>query len=367
MRFLPRARRRNSILSRIMKNTDYSESIFGIQSESERNFWVSYHIFVLLSSLVGDTLILIGSFNNDAFKVNKFLLTVIQHIAVCDLGTTLSSVLPQTVSLLANSWVMGNTACYIRAYVGYIFVYLAGMSLIAVLTTSKFLILRYPLRAANWITERRAHQICGFVWASSLMSPIFFLAIQRDDVYFDYRSYNCRYRYSHQAWEIILLFTGLFYDIIPNVAIIATTVPTLKYLAAARKSARRAQGSVPWQGALTVALTSIVYCTSTLPSTIYILTKHFVKEKDPTGWFHVNFYRISTFLLLINVMSNFFIYTLTIRSFRMFLFSKIFRCFPMSLQISRKITLETIATVKAGTTGRGKAGFSIDRVAKYEL
>ena len=45
-------------------------------------------------------------------------------------------------------------------------------------------------------------------------------------------------------------------------------------------------------------------------------------EADLKEPFHVNLFRITYFLLSINTISNFYIYTLTIRSFRVFLSSK---------------------------------------------
>ena len=347
-----------------MKPNNYSDfTKFGIKSNSERYFWVAYFLFVFMSSIIGDTLILVGSIRTGAFKVNKSLVTVIKHIAACDLTSAVTTVLPGGISLIANGWVLGDLACHVRLYVGNL-AYLAGMSLIAVLTTSKFLILRYPLRAASWMKNRTVHKVCCFIWGFVFVNSIMKLGIDKDDVYFDYRIYMCWYGFSHKTWTALKVVPAFLYGVIPNMVIVATTIPTLKYLAAARMSARRVHVSVPWQGALTVALTSIVYCISTLPSTIYILTKHFVREKDPSGWFHVTFYRISTFLLLINVMSNFFIYTLTIRSFRLFLFSKFLGCFLMTAKISRKRTLETSATDKLGRTGRFETSLKIDQVAQ---
>ena len=133
-------------------SSNYSDIKFGMQNNAERYFWASYHLFGVLSSIIGDTLILIGSFQKDAFKINKILVIVIQHIAVSDLTITIFTLAPVAISLLANSWVLGNALCYTKVYCVY-FAFPAGMSLIAMLTTSKFLILRYPLRAASWESE----------------------------------------------------------------------------------------------------------------------------------------------------------------------------------------------------------------------
>ena len=313
-------------------STNYSDIEFGMHKNAERYFWASYVIFGVLSSLIGDTLILIASFHRDAFKINKILVIVIQHIAVSDLLYTISNSSPVAISLLANSWVLGKALCYVSVYVGF-FAFPAGMSLIAVLTTSKFLILRYPLRAASWSTKR-AHLVCSFIWAFALLFPILCLAVDKDDVHFDYRGYVCDYGYSSDVWQKLIPILGFIFGIVPNIIIVATTVPILKYLAVARKSARRVGGSVPWQGNLTVALTAVVYCISTLPHIVYQITISYMK--DPSELFFLFFFKFGTFLLMINVVANFYIYVLTIRSFRQFLLSIIRSVvsFPVSLKTS---------------------------------
>ena len=298
-------------------STNYSDiELFGMQNNEERYFWASYHLFGVLSSIIGDTLILIASFHRDAFKINKLLAVIIHHIAVSDLTYTISTLAPAAISLLANSWVLGKALCYFKVYVGY-FSFSAGMSLIAMLTTSKFLILRYPLRALSWSTKR-AHQVCSFIWAYGLILPILFFVVDKDDVHFDYRVYVCEYSYSSDFWKTISPIAGFFVGIVPNIIIVATTFPIL---AVARKSARQVGRSVPWQGALTVALTAVVYCISTLPYTLNLVAINCME--DPPQLLLVRFYKLFFFFLMINVVANFYIYVLTIRSFRKFLFSKI--------------------------------------------
>ena len=325
----------------------YSDIKFGISNNGERYFWAAYHFFVLLSSLIGDTLILIASFQKDAFKVSKILVTIIQHIAVSDLVFAISTVLPATISLLANSWVLGGTICYVQVYLISYYVYLSGMSLIAILTTSKFLILRYPLRAATWSTNR-VHLICSLVWTISVINPILFFTVDKHDVFFDYRNYYCEYGFTDKIWRKILIpITGCIFGLVPNAIIIATTIPTLKYLVDATKVAKRVQGTVPWQGAVTVAATAVVYCISTLPHIIYKICwgLGFIKEGNPGGWSHIQYYRVSSFLLLVDIMSNFYIYTLTIKSFRKFLLTKVLCFVPASLSSVRDMCLSSTGNI----------------------
>ena len=296
---------------------------FGLLSDAERHSWAGYHIFVLLSSLVGDSLILYASFQRDAFKLNKFIVTIIQFIAVSDLVYAIFSVLPRTVSFLADSQALGEAAgvCYTTVYVSY-FNYSAGMSLIAALTTAKFLLLKYPIRCSNW-TEKIAVKVCGIILIPPLLFPVLFLIVDKDDITFDIKIYTCNYEFGAEIWTKLRPITFIVTLFIPNIIIVITTIPTLMYLAAARKSAKRVRGSVSWQGALTVALTAIVYCVSTLPNFVYGVGERFVKDHLSSS-FRNKFHRYSEFLLIVNIMSNFYIYALTIKSFRNFLRAKVF-------------------------------------------
>ena len=103
---------------------------------------------------------------------------------------------------------------------------------------------------------------------------------------------------------------SIVFLIVPNMVIIGTTIPTLKYLTSAMRSARRTRSSIPRQGTLTVSLT-----------------------------FLATFYRGASFFLITNIMSNFYIYTLTIKSFRSFLLSKIGSVIPVTLRIPKDIAL----------------------------
>ena len=299
--------------------TSSNISISGIHSDAERYTWAAFELFVLLSSLIGDTLILYASSQN-VFKLNTFIVIVIQNIAVCDLVFAVTAVLPGVTSLIANSWVLGDAVCYGRVYIGH-YVYTVGMAFIAVLTTTKLLLLKYPVRCAQW-TKKLGHRICSLIYIIPLIIPGALLIVDKNDIAFDYTTFNCEYRYQADVWKKILPILAVITLFIPNIVILATTIPTLKYLATAWKSARRARASFPLQGTLTVALTATIYSISTLPMFISYISEDFIKE-DPPSLFQVRLNRIVNFMCTINIMSNFYIYTLTIKSFRAFLSSKI--------------------------------------------
>ncbi|XP_063688038.1 galanin receptor 2a-like [Bolinopsis microptera] len=306
--------------------TSNNISIFGIHSDAERYTWAAYCLFVLLSSLIGDTLILYASTHN-VFKLNKFIVKVIQHIAVCDLVYAVTAVFPAATSLIANSWVLGDALCYGRVYTSY-YIYTVGMALIAVLTTTKLLLLKYPVRCAQW-TKRLGHRTCSLIYIIPLTIPAAFLIVDKNDISFDYTAYNCQHKYKADVWRKIMPIIGVITLFLPNIVILVTTIPTLKYLATAWESARRVRGSFPLQGTLTVALTATIYCIATLPVFVFYITK----ENPEPSLSRIQFRRIANFMSMINIMSNFYIYSLTIKSFRDFLTSRISSILSACLRI----------------------------------
>ena len=307
--------------------TSNNYTIYGIHNNSERYFWASFHLIVFSSSLIGDILILYATSRKNAFKLNKFIVTVLQYIAVADLLYSVIAVLPAATALIANRWILGDAICYARVYLSY-YIYLAGMSFIAVLTTTKFLILKNPIRSTSW-TKKRAHIVCCLSMLPHVTLPVLMLALSKDNIAFDFKTYTCVYLFQTKIWLKLVPVLSILTMIVPNIIIVVTTILTLKV---AWKSAARVQKSAPWQGALTVALTAAVYCISTLPLSVYHIGEQFVEDR--TGPYHVRFLQIAFFLCMINTMANFYIYILTIRSFRRFIFSvivpKVFYSFTTS-------------------------------------
>jgi hypothetical protein len=142
-------------------------------------------------------------------------------------------------------------------------------------------------------------------------------AAGRDDAEFSSNIYSCRLR--TEDWDKTTLIPSFVVMVAPTLIVIGTTIPTLKYLATARLLARRVRGIDPWRGAVTATLTALFYLIAVTPLFACYIVKHFA----PSVSNHFRFYRIAIFLLPINIISNFYIYALTIKSFRRFLLFKV--------------------------------------------
>ena len=291
---------------------DYSNyTQFGMKNVTERYAYAVWSIFVVICSLLGDTTILVASIKYKAFKLNKIVLTFIQHMAACDLLNSMASLLPTAVSVICNGGGSSRTLNLVR-FLFFYHVNTASPAFVAAMTLTKLLVLRYPLRARSWL-KRRAHKVCAGIWLASFYAPAVHLLVDKDDVIFDYRLYQCTYMYTKSVWKVLLPAIALTALVVPNVTIIVSTVLLLKK---AKRAVKGAQKSLRWQGIMTVVLTVTVYSVSYLPMTVYFIAEPLVeKDQSVPGPFFIEFYRVAGSVTNCNILANFFVYCLTVNSF----------------------------------------------------
>ncbi|KAL5265889.1 hypothetical protein ACHWQZ_G006520 [Mnemiopsis leidyi] len=296
------------------ENEDRSK--YSIKSDAVRFTWAGYMIFVLISSLLGDSVILVGSVKYRAIRLHKIIVVTIQHIAVCDLLLSCTCALPKLVSLLTNRWVFGNYLCFMLFRPMEYYLNAASLLLICCMTCSKLAILKYPLRK---ITLRVAHWTCSTCWFTALIIPAVasFVGGSADDVYFSYKSYTCTADYSSEVWPWMLPLMAVTFILLPICLVIGITICLLVI---ANKVALRNRGCVRWQGVMTTILIATVYCISLVPYAIYCVAKfRFSCENGENSFFHSHFLRLAISFIYFNTMSNFYVYCLTVASFRVFL------------------------------------------------
>ena len=172
--------------------------------------------------------------------------------------------------------------------------------------------------------SRHAHCTCSVIWVVSLAIPVMFLVVDRRNVLFDYRTSVCSYHFTDKRWVLLKPLQALFFMIIPNCVVVVVNVMLIVHLIKARQTAQRAGGTRRWQGIITTVLTATVYCISVLPYAIYRIAES--KSRDRTSFFHTHYLRISGVCLSLNTISNFYVYCLTIPSFREFLWDGISEC-----------------------------------------
>ena len=290
-------------------------ALFGIHNDVERFAFAGWLMLVVVSSFLGDTLILVASIRYNAFRLHRTVVVYIQHIAVCDLQNAGGNLFPAVVSIIYNSGGSSEILKFIRFFANYLAA-AASPALISAMALDKLLHIRYPLRTRSW-SRKEAHELCIVLWLFSFSMPALHLFVDKDDVTFDYRVYLCNYKYSAKAWAILMPIVTVIFNLLPNICIVISTILILKD---AKKFARRTHESLRWQGSMAVILTATIYTVSFLPITVYFIAAPLL-EKHPlvAEPFHKEYYRICEALLYINVLANFFVYSVTVTSFRDFL------------------------------------------------
>ena len=304
-------------------------TLFGIHNQSEKLIWICYLLTVLLSALVGDTIILIAATKYDAFKLNKVIVVSLQHIAVCDLILSVAYVLPPMISIIADGWILGTVWAYLEKGIIYI-TFPTSTLLICILTISKLLLLYHPIKFRNW-TKKRAHIICGLCWLLSVLNPLTIFIksyYEKEQLYFNYQTYDVYYK----KGKVSSLILGSVYCLV-TVVIIVATILTLRFLLQSKRQSHQIRGrqTVRWRGTLTVVLTASIYSISLIPWILYEMME-FDLEDDLPAHTQTLLKRITTYITMINVMSNIYIYAYAVPSFRNFIWSGI-RSWCMKIKV----------------------------------
>ena len=291
---------------------EYSSPEDGIQNVAVRYLLASYNLFVFLASLLGDTTILIATTKYKAIKLNKVQVAIMQHLSVADLLISTFNVFPVTLSILTERWILGELMCRLQELITF-WCYSTVLVLTCTLTTTKLLTVKFPFRCRTW-SARRAHQGCVSIWIVSLLTlidkfPVFF----SDDLLFAYEEYSCISEIENPPiW--LEWFNRCFLSIQMFLIIIAL-LTSVMLVVEAKRAASKHQRVVRWQGILAVVLTGTIFVISFGPLIWLGVTSDVHYNTDSL--------RAANFLTNLNVFANFFIYALTVQSFREFLKEKV--------------------------------------------
>ena len=241
-----------------------------------------------------------------------------QHIAVCDLMLSTWIDLIRLVSLLFGDWMFGEVLCQWFNFLQY-YLNLASVLLICNLTTNKVLLLKYPFRYTIK-RSKEAHILCSVCWVLALVAPMTTLFVDAKDVKFSNMTYKCNYAFSSKVWRYLRPILAVVFILTPILLVIVTS---LYLIVIARQVAHRGRNSLKLQGIITIALTATVFCLSFLPYFLVLMGKSIFDEEFTSLEVYDHIYRAAISFNSINIISNFYIYSLAVHSFRIFVLSRI--------------------------------------------
>ena len=144
----------------------------GIRNDIEKIMLVLWTLTVVLTSLIGDSIILLATIKYKAIKLHRVVITVMQHMAISDLLQTVFVVFPTTLSLIFGRWVLGEFFCYLQQCVRWFAFNTVTVFLTVVLTTLNLGMVKYPLRTGSW-SSMFGHKICADCSCVALFSGFY--------------------------------------------------------------------------------------------------------------------------------------------------------------------------------------------------
>ena len=233
---------------------------------------------------------------------------LVENIAIADLGYTLTVILPTIISSAADSWVLGHFLCKFCALFQFVFG-TANVLMICALNVCKLSCLLWPMRARIQ-TRFTGYVLVGFLWLATFIYPIQLVALNRELVYNNYL-YRCMSGSRiGTVWEYLELINIGILVFIPLLTIIITSLWLLAFV--------HKVGGLSKQGLIVILSVSFVFILSYCPLLMYNMCYLFTNPE-------VSFFKFGIFMVYISSASNPFLYILTSRSFKDFVWGTLKR------------------------------------------
>ena len=188
------------------------------------------------------------------------------------------------------------------------------------------------------------------------------LLLFRNTIHFNYEDYLCDYDMSSSSVPLwYKWYSAVIPGFVATLTYIILVVTSVLLLVVAKKAASRHGGSLRGEGLITVLLTVAVMLISYVPVTIATAIWMLDVNHDTT-----TVWRVAHCLQYLNVMSNFFVYALTVRSFRFFLkqksnqFISLLRFFPQRRHRNR-VNISQASLPRQGLPDSGRQGLPDSR------
>ncbi|KAL5268241.1 hypothetical protein ACHWQZ_G002191 [Mnemiopsis leidyi] len=301
---------RNDSVFQLYKN---HEALIGnhINTETERPLWITFFLFLTISGLLGNTVILLAS-TRKVIKLDKITTTLIFHVAVLDLTNTIFFIFPTFLTVATDHWMFGDKFCYFQVFTRTPFIY-CSMLLVCALNCSKLASVLLPFHSSTW-RGRHGHFTAGFVWFISAGSILLYVTGSYTIIFF-FPLMSCGVIVDNYEVNMIVETVIMM---VSSATVVGTTICLIAI--AIRMNSQRGR-SANLQGIVTVISIATVYCVSFLPTVVFSATQLMVYNGvlKETKWFVKivsNNAAVMRLLIYLNNVSNAVIYYASVVSFR---------------------------------------------------
>ena len=294
-----------------ISNSTNLTSLFGPDDNITRWGLVTFMVVIIIISLVGNTVVLIGSLKYKVLaSMDQVSIILLENIACTDLIITLISTMVMLTTLVSERWILGAVLCavsYFRLYVLFI-----EMFFITAMSSYRLKIISSPFSAP--LPQRTAKVIVVMVWVFWIVFGVVRVGFDSETkiVYLP-NSLQCWYGdgdYSDMQVKIGKFTSGI--ALLMIIALSLCNVVMLYYIA--NSAAFRGNGHTPGFKALkTVTCVCSVFIVSYLPT--IVLFGLIAMGRNPANWT----YALSAIAVTLSTISNPIIYGLTNPNFAKFL------------------------------------------------
>lgn len=284
---------------------------------------------IILAAVVGNTLILASFYRFTCLqtKTNAFVL----NLAIADLFLAVFAMPFTFISSIKYEWVFGTAMCHITAVLNSIFCE-ASILTLAFVSLERFLAIVYPLKYETLVTPKRVKFIIGYIWLQAIFCASSTFVFSR----FTYLRFEsiCTVDWGHQIaytlffaivfFYVPFLVTAVLYCVILKTAIkqrrrievikVGEIVNCADFKSQKRKN-RDTSGAKKTtkehKATVMIAIVVGTFCVCWFPHSVgvFCLT-------DPNCQWDNSFFKVTTWLAMLNSAMNSLIYGLMNRSFR---------------------------------------------------
>lgn len=133
------------------------------------SFQAGFLLLVILSSVIGNTLILLAIYRN--YKLRSITSVFIASLAVADLGVAVIGMPFTMTSSITYSWVFGDVFCKINGLTNSIFC-IASMLNLAAVSIDRYIAIIKPLNYPLIMTGGKACLMVVYVWLQALLCAL---------------------------------------------------------------------------------------------------------------------------------------------------------------------------------------------------
>lgn len=301
-----------------------------IETEILKYILISYTILVLISSFIGNLLVLIASLPRyKAFNLPQPVVVGIRHVAVYDILYSVVFVFPLTISIFNGGKISPAFWHVVLSLIQYP-TYFVGSITLCFVNVLKLSTVKFPY-ILNRLSTRTVHKMIALLWVLLIITDAIFCGVnyerisQRisdDDFKLDFPFFPKPSNRTTEPW--LLTFQRVLevsFATIYLITIVIAVIAAIFLVVEAQRIIKKGPGTdgdLHIQGVVVILVSCTIYFISNIPIVIYNFYCVY-NFYNPDGRSVEGLKPVRIMLPLLNILSNFYISNLSQAGFRDFI------------------------------------------------